>query len=191
MSRSGNPTTMTKTNETEKIFVLGGCRSGKSRFAEQWVASRFQRKCFIATLDVKNDEEMAKRVTMHRASRGDGWSVIEEPLLLTDILLNYPKKSSENSDVLLIDCLTLWLTNLILAGRNDETIEKEVHKLTSAIRACPVSLVLVANEVGRGIVPESSLGRRFRDLAGWTNQQVAEACETVYFVAAGLPMVLK
>jgi len=180
-----------KTNETKKVFVLGGCRSGKSRFAEQWVASRFQHKCFIATLDVKNDEEMTKRVAMHRASRGDGWSVIEEPLQLADILLNYPKKSPENSDVLLVDCLTMWLTNLILAGRDDETIEEEVYKLTSAIHACPVSLVLVANEVGMGIVPESSLGRRFRDLAGWTNQQVAEACETVYFVAAGLPMVLK
>ena len=180
-----------KTNKQEKIFVLGGCRSGKSVFAEQWVASRFQRKCFIATLDVKNDEEMAKRVTMHRASRGDGWSVIEEPLLLADVLLNYPKKSPKNSDALLVDCLTMWLTNLILAGRDDETIEEEVHKLTSAVRDCPVPLVLVANEVGLGIVPESSLGRRFRDLAGWTNQQVAKACKTVYFVAAGLPMILK
>ncbi len=182
---------MKKTNETKKIFVLGGCRSGKSRFAEQWVTSRFQRKCFIATLDVKNDKEMAKRVAMHRTSRGDGWSVIEEPLQLADVLLNYPEKSPGKSDVILIDCLTMWLTNLILAGRDDKTIEKEVHKLTSAVRACPVPLVLVANEVGLGIVPESFLGRRFRDLAGWTNQQVATACETVYFVAAGLPILLK
>ncbi|MEA3546770.1 MAG: bifunctional adenosylcobinamide kinase/adenosylcobinamide-phosphate guanylyltransferase [Thermodesulfobacteriota bacterium] len=182
---------MNKTNKTEKIFVLGGCRSGKSRFAEQWAASRFQRKCFIATLDVKNDAEMAKRIAMHKASRGDGWSVIEEPLLLADALLNSPGKSPENSDVILIDCLTMWLTNLILTGRDDEAIEKEVDKLTSAVRACSIPLVLVANEVGLGIVPESSLGRRFRDLAGWTNQQVAKACETVYFVAAGLPMVLK
>ena len=178
---------MTRTKNSEKILVVGGCRSGKSGFAEQWLASRFQRKCFIATLDVKNDAEMARRVAMHRASRGDGWSVIEEPVQLADVLFNSAKKS----DALLVDCLTMWLTNLILTGRDDETIEDEVHKLTSAVRNCPVPLVLVANEVGLGIVPESGLGRRFRDLAGWTNQQVAKTCETVYFVAAGLPMVLK
>ncbi len=174
-------------NKTEKMLILGGCRSGKSLFAQQWLDERYERKLYIATLDIRDEPEMVKRVAMHRQSRGPGWKVAEQPLNPATALLKPP----ENSEVLLLDCLTMWLTNLMLARLTDSEIEARVEELTAAISACPLPLVLVANEVGLGIVPDSDLGRRFRDLAGWTNQQVARVCGTVYFVAAGLPLQLK
>ena len=170
----------------EKILILGGCRSGKSLFAQQWLDERYARKCYIATLDIKDEPEMAERVALHQKSRGQGWEVIEKPLNPASAISPAP----ENTDALLLDCLTMWLTNLILAGHSDSEIEARVEQLNKTIPACSLPLVLVANEVGLGIVPESALGRRFRDLAGWTNQQVAKVCDSVYFITAGLPLKL-
>lgn len=170
-----------------KMLVVGGCRSGKSKFAEQWVSERFTKKIFIAPLEAQGDEEMLRRIALHQQSRGNDWQTIEEPTNVSKVLL----ENQLQTDIFLVDCLTLWLSNLMLAGLSDNAIEKEVGKLQDAINTISVPVVLVANEVGLGIVPESPLARRFRDLAGWTNQQIAESCSDVIFMAAGLPMQLK
>lgn len=168
------------------VLYLGGCRSGKSRLAEEFVASHFKRPCYVATMMKSHDPELHERIEIHQKRRGDSWHLIEEPRELCQVLA-----SRQDEDVILIDCLTLWLTNLLLADLADHEIRLEVAALAQAISSCQASVVLVANEVGLGIVPDSVLGRRFRDLAGWLNQQVAEVCQRVLFVAAGLPLTLK
>ncbi|MFA6900283.1 MAG: bifunctional adenosylcobinamide kinase/adenosylcobinamide-phosphate guanylyltransferase [Desulfurivibrionaceae bacterium] len=170
-----------------KKLVIGGCRSGKSRYAEQWVTGNFSDKVFVATLEARNDAEMDQRIALHLQSRGTGWLTVEEPLDLAGVL----EKNMTGTEVFLVDCLTMWLTNMMMQDFSDEKIQREVVQLRETVRALGTSVVLVANEVGLGIVPESSLGRRFRDLAGWTNQQMALVCEQVVFVAAGLPLRLK
>ena len=180
-----------KTQEARRLpmkkLVLGGCRSGKSRYAEQWVADNFSDMVFVATLEARNDAEMDQRIALHRQSRGIGWLTIEEPLDLVGVLA----KNETGSEVFLVDCLTMWLTNMMMQDFSDEKIQEEVARLCEAVANLDTSVVLVANEVGLGIVPESSLGRRFRDLAGWTNQQMARVCQQVVFLAAGLPLRLK
>lgn len=171
-----------------KMLVLGGCRSGKSRFAEQWLASRFTRKVFIATMRPSDDPEVGRRIALHRRERDERWLTVEEPLDLVAALARPPVNGAE---AVLIDCLTLWISNFLLHGLDDRAIEEEVRNLARAVRAAEQSVVLVANEVGLGVVPEHPLGRRFRDLAGWTNQRLAEVCQPVLFLAAGLPLVLK
>jgi adenosylcobinamide kinase/adenosylcobinamide-phosphate guanylyltransferase len=168
-------------------LVVGGCRSGKSRYAEQWVADNFVDRIFVATLERRGDAEMDRRIVLHRASRGEGWQTIEEPLSLSGLLADQERPGR----IFLVDCLTMWLSNMLLRDMSDAEIEAEVRRLAATATGLAASLVLVANEVGLGIVPESSLGRRFRDLAGWTNQQMAEVCGQVVFVAAGLPIRLK
>jgi len=170
-----------------KKLVLGGCRSGKSRYAEQWVGENFSDKVFVATLEARNDAEMDQRIALHRQSRGLGWLTLEEPLDLAGVLV----KNVTGAEVFLVDCLTMWLTNMIMRDFSDEKILGEVDRLAKTVAGLSASVVLVANEVGLGIVPDSSLGRRFRDLAGWTNQQLAVVCQQVVFVAAGLPLRLK
>lgn len=170
-----------------KKLVLGGCRSGKSRYAEQWVAQNFSDMVFVATLEARNDAEMDQRIALHRQSRGIGWMTVEEPLDLAGVLA----ENKTGSEVFLVDCLTMWLTNMMMQGFSDEKIQGEVARLCATVASLDTSVVLVANEVGLGIVPESSLGRRFRDLAGWTNQQMVLVCGQVVFVAAGLPLRLK
>ncbi|MBI5556133.1 MAG: bifunctional adenosylcobinamide kinase/adenosylcobinamide-phosphate guanylyltransferase [Deltaproteobacteria bacterium] len=169
------------------MLVVGGCRSGKSRFSQQWAAERFTRRTFVATTVAGDDEEMQHRVEMHRRSRGADWQTIEEPCDLTGVL----REQWRETDVFLIDCLTLWLTNLLLKDWSDAEIETGMTDLAAAVKECPVSVVLVANEVGLGIVPESALARRFRDLAGWCNQRIGAHCDQVVFMAAGLPLYLK
>jgi len=170
-----------------KKLVIGGCRSGKSRYAEQWVSQNFSDKVFVATLEARNDAEMDQRIALHLQSRGLGWLTVEEPLDLAGVM----GKNETGAEVFLVDCLTMWLTNMMMQGLGDEKIQGEVVRLSKAVANLSASVVLVANEVGLGIVPESPMGRRFRDLAGWTNQQMALVCEQVVFVAAGLPLRLK
>lgn len=169
------------------MLVLGGCRSGKSGFAEKWVAKRFTKKCFVATLEPLDDGEMRQRILLHRQSRGDGWLTVEEPVRIVEVM----RQNQQDVDAVLVDCLTLWITNLLMRDMRDAEIEKQVMRLADAVHDLPVPVVLVANEVGLGLVPESALGRRFRDLAGWTNQQLAKACGEVVLMTAGLPMQLK
>ncbi len=169
------------------LLVLGGCRSGKSDYAEAWLAGRFQRKLYIATLAVGDDEEMATRLARHQQRRDATWTTVEAPLDLVATLRDHQLRA----DAILVDCLTMWLTNCLLADLSDDAIEAEVEALAATVAglACPV--VLVANEVGLGLVPDNPLGRRFRDLAGRANQRLAAGCEQVVFVAAGLPLTLK
>jgi adenosylcobinamide kinase / adenosylcobinamide-phosphate guanylyltransferase len=163
-------------------LVLGGARSGKSLYAERLVAAAAARGLYCATAS-PGDDEMRARIAAHRARRGAFWQTIEAPL---DLAGAVAEASPERP--LLIDCLTLWLSNLLLAGR---PLDQEFATLRAALRDAAGPVVLVANEVGLGLVPETPLGRRFRDGAGRLNQNIAAVADRVVFVAAGLPLVLK
>ncbi|MFZ5766394.1 MAG: bifunctional adenosylcobinamide kinase/adenosylcobinamide-phosphate guanylyltransferase [Thermodesulfobacteriota bacterium] len=171
----------------ETLLVVGGCRSGKSRFAEQWAVERSGRRTYVATMVTGDDPELAERVRRHRLERDRLWRIVEESSNIAAVI----GETAPDTDLFLIDCLTLWLTNLLLRGDSDEAILAKVGELAEAIRHCPASVVLVANEVGLGIVPEAPLARRFRDLAGWCNQRIGACCDRVVFMAAGLPLYLK
>jgi adenosylcobinamide kinase / adenosylcobinamide-phosphate guanylyltransferase len=164
-------------------LVLGGARSGKSRYAERLVETAAPGGTYCATAEA-GDAEMARRITAHRARRGPFWHTVEEPLALAPVIASV----ATGERPLLVDCLTLWLSNLLLAG---ERVGDETGALGAALRLAAGPVVLVANEVGMGLVPETPLGRRFRDAAGWLNQEVAALADRVVFVAAGLALVLK
>ncbi|WP_447725297.1 bifunctional adenosylcobinamide kinase/adenosylcobinamide-phosphate guanylyltransferase [Sphingomonas koreensis] len=165
------------------LLVLGGARSGKSRYAQARAEVLDGELLFVATAQAF-DAEMAERIARHRADRGQRWSTIEAPLELAATL----HAESREDRVLLIDCLTLWTSNLLLAERD---IAAATDQLIEAITDAAGPLILVANEVGLGIVPDNTLARRFRDEAGRVNQRVAAAVDGVVFVAAGLPLKLK
>ncbi|HZB91223.1 MAG TPA: bifunctional adenosylcobinamide kinase/adenosylcobinamide-phosphate guanylyltransferase [Stellaceae bacterium] len=164
-------------------LVLGGARSGKSRYAEALVARAAPRALYLATAEA-GDEEMAERIRQHRARRGALWETLEEPLALGASL----RREARADRPILVDCLTLWLANLLAAGR---AVDGEIAALLEALPDLAGPVVFVANEVGLGIVPENALARRFRDDAGRLNQQLAACAERVVFIAAGLPLVLK
>ncbi|MEM9973395.1 MAG: bifunctional adenosylcobinamide kinase/adenosylcobinamide-phosphate guanylyltransferase [Pseudomonadota bacterium] len=163
-------------------LVTGGARSGKSRFAEGQALNAAPRAIYIATAEAF-DNEMAARIAAHRARRGAEWETRAEPLALAAALVD-----SDAGAPRLVDCLTLWLSNLIHAGR-DWADETEVLAETLLGQTAPV--ILVTNEVGAGIVPENALARRFRDAAGSMNQRIAAVSDEVYLVAAGCPLRLK
>ncbi|GAB0115512.1 bifunctional adenosylcobinamide kinase/adenosylcobinamide-phosphate guanylyltransferase [Acidisoma sp. C75] len=162
-------------------LILGGARSGKSRHGESLITRLPAPWVYIATAEAW-DAEMDARIAAHRARRGAGWRTVEAPLALPDAL------SAAGEAPVLADCLTLWLTNLMLAGSD---LDAETERLLGALAARPGETVLVANEVGLGIVPEHKLGRDFRDAAGVLHQRVAAAAGRVLFMVAGLPMVVK
>jgi adenosylcobinamide kinase/adenosylcobinamide-phosphate guanylyltransferase len=164
-------------------LVLGGARSGKSRYAERLVEGGATAGTYCATAEA-GDAEMAERIAAHRARRSPFWRTVEEPLALAPVIAG--EATSERP--LLVDCLTLWLSNLLFAGKS---VDAEAAMLCGALRLASGPVVLVANEVGLGLVPETPLGRQFRDAAGRLNQQVAALADRVVFVAAGLPLVLK
>ena len=162
-------------------FVLGGARSGKSRYAEGVIAALPPPWAYIATAEA-GDEEMFARIKAHRERRGADWRTIEAPRDLSTALAGCGQIPA------LVDCLTLWLSNLMLA---DADIEKEMQGLETALASRPAPTVLVANEVGSGIVPEYPLGRRFRDLQGVLNQRIATRADRVVLMVAGLPLAVK
>jgi adenosylcobinamide kinase/adenosylcobinamide-phosphate guanylyltransferase len=164
-------------------LVLGGARSGKSRYAETLVMATARSATYIATAEA-GDAEMTARIAEHRARRSSFWRTIEAPLDLTEAIAALAAPDQP----VLVDCLTLWLSNLLHAER---IIDHEVEALCGALRDAQGPVVLVANEVGLGLVPETPLGRRFRDEAGRLNQAVAAQAQRVVFIAAGLPLVLK
>lgn len=163
--------------------MIGGARSGKSRYAQGRAEALGLKRVFVATAEAF-DDEMHARISRHRADRGQGWETVEEPLDLARIIT----MRSAPDNVLLVDCLTLWTSNLILAERDRNSARSD---LTAAIKQAEGSLILVANEVGYGIVPDNALARRFRDEAGLINQRVAEVVDEVQLVLAGLPMRVK
>ena len=164
-------------------LVLGGARSGKSAYAERLVLESGLTSVYIATATA-SDGEMGERIAHHRDRRGPGWRTIEEPLALLAAL----QREALPGRAILVDCLTLWLSNLMFAECD---IEAETMSLCSLLAAPAGPIVLVSNEIGMGLVPDNPLGRRFRDAQGRLNQAVAAAIPSVVFVAAGLPLALK
>ncbi len=166
-------------------LVTGGTRSGKSRCALN-EALKYENRVFLATASVC-DKEMKKRVDAHQAERGNSFTTIEEPIDLAKALGNLPA----NTDVVLLDCLTVWQGNL-LYKYNDEFCDfREISELLDVLRAPPTNIILVTNEIGSGVVPENAMARAFRDMAGKTNQLVAEIADTVILVVSGIPVVIK
>jgi adenosylcobinamide kinase/adenosylcobinamide-phosphate guanylyltransferase len=165
------------------LFVLGGARSGKSRYAQGRAEACPGALAYIATAQAF-DDEMADRIARHRDDRDARWTTLEEPLDLAGAI----DRAGAGAGAVLVDCLTLWLSNLMLA---ELPLNAPVAALGEAIRRCPCPLVLVSNEVGLGIVPDNPLARRFRDEAGRLNQAVAALAGEVQFIAAGLPLRMK
>jgi adenosylcobinamide kinase/adenosylcobinamide-phosphate guanylyltransferase len=164
-------------------LILGGARSGKSRYAENLVDRHPGRRTYLATAEVL-DDEMAVRVKAHRERRDSDWKTVEEPLELASAL----KAETEQGAAVLVDCLTLWLGNLL--GQERE-VASEIEGLIAAVGQFGGPVVFVSNEVGLGIVPDNALARRFRDFAGTLHQRLAEKADRVVFVVAGLPLALK
>jgi adenosylcobinamide kinase/adenosylcobinamide-phosphate guanylyltransferase len=165
------------------LLVLGGARSGKSRYAQDRAEALEGDLIFIATAHAL-DEEMAERIARHRSDRGKRWRTIESPLALADTIAGHCGPDR----VLLVDCLTLWMSNLILG---DHDVEAAVDGVRKAISQATGPLIFVSNEVGLGIVPDNALARRFRDAAGSVNRAIAAVATEAMFIAAGLPLRLK
>jgi len=171
----------------EVIFVIGGCRSGKSRQAlETAEGMPGGPKTFIATC-IPRDAEMKQRVAQHQKERNLSWHTVEAPIHLPQAIV----EQSRQADVVLVDCLTLWISNLMLELEDDRKILACLPELTKALKSADCPVVLVSNEVGTGIVPENQLSRRFRDLVGSTNQAVAAQADRVVWMVAGIPVGIK
>ena len=167
------------------LFVVGGARSGKSRFAvETHRASA--RVAFLATAQAR-DADMAARITRHRAERPAHWRTVEEPYDLLPRL----RACAADADVVVVDCLTLWVSNLMLRGDADEWIVKQGEDLAALLALSAADVTLVSNEVGEGVHPPTAEGRRFRDLLGTVNQRVAAAADRVVLMVAGVPLSVK
>ncbi len=166
-----------------RVLVLGGARSGKSRTALQLAESACARRIYIATAQAY-DDEMRDRIAQHRMERDGSWETQDAPLDLCQAI----QAHAGPGKAVLVDCLTLWLSNTLLAERNSE---HETVLLQQTVREARGPLILVSNEVGHGIVPATPLGRIFRDEQGRLNQRIAEVCDAVVFVAAGCPILLK
>jgi adenosylcobinamide kinase / adenosylcobinamide-phosphate guanylyltransferase len=178
MAGSAEPTTW-----QALTLVLGGARSGKSRYAEGLVLESGRAPVYVATAEAL-DAEMAARIAQHRGRRGAGWHTVEEPLDLPGVL----RTECGPERAVLVDCLTLWLSNLMVRGRS---ASEETARLIQALPRLPGVLVLVSNEVGLGVVPTDPMARAFIDHAGWLHQSIAELADVVVFMAAGLPHRLK
>ena len=165
------------------LFVLGGARSGKSRYAQARAEAMAGEPVFVATAEAF-DDEMRDRIARHRADRDARWRTVEAPRALPAAI----EALNASDSVVLVDCLTLWVSNLLLA---DADIAQAGRQLCDAIARFDGSLILVANEVGMGIVPDNALARRFRDAAGLLHQSVAAAAGEVVLLTAGLPLTLK
>jgi adenosylcobinamide kinase / adenosylcobinamide-phosphate guanylyltransferase len=168
-------------------LITGGARSGKSAhalaLAQQAAGTR---RFFIATAEAL-DDEMRERIAHHRANRAADFVTIEEPIAIGDAL----SKLTSRADIVVVDCLTLWISNLLMARRSDEEILAEARGLAAAMADAPFAGFVVTDEVGSGIVPENATARRFRDLLGWTNQALAQTVERVVLMVAGYPIRVK
>ncbi len=171
----------------KNILVIGGCRSGKSshalKLADQFSGSG---RIFIATC-IPYDDEMRERVTRHQEERDNTWKTVEEPLNLPEAIAAH----GNSVDLILVDCITLWVSNLLLKNSRIDYILENVRRLTSALNKTKASVIMVSNEVGTGIVPENRIARRFRDAAGFANQHIAAAADRVVWMVAGIPVNIK
>lgn len=167
-----------------KELILGGARSGKSALAQQRAAGTGLAVTYVATATAL-DSEMAERIARHRADRPEHWALVEEPRALGGVL----RQHAGPDRCLLVDCLTLWLSNLL--GAEEDERDRQRGDFLDALEAAAGPVILVSNEVGQGVVPAEPLARRFVDEAGRLHQAVAERCERVTLVTAGLPVILK
>jgi len=177
---------MQETRRGSVTLVLGGARSGKSRYAQQ-LAEKCERVVFVATA-TPSDDEMRRKIDRHRADRPENWLTIEEPIELPQVLTRH----AAECDLIVLDCLTLFAANLLEAeAGSDEATERKVIALCDALRSIECSIVLVSNEVGNGVVPAYESGVRYRDLLGEINQSVARLADDVVLMVAGIPLALK
>lgn len=172
---------------SKMIFILGGARSGKSRYAAEMAKKRGKKTVFIATATAL-DEEMKERIRLHKISRPKEWELVEEPVNLSSIIL----RLKPIYRVAIIDCVGLWISNLLMANMKDRVIEKKIKELGANILKAKAGLVIIiSNEVGGGIVPGDPLSRRFRDLVGLANQIIALRADEVIMMQAGIPVRIK
>lgn len=175
------------TDKHSLTLVIGGCRSGKSRYAlDAANAVSGSKKIFLAT-SVPEDREMEKRVHAHKAQRGDDWQTIEEPVNIHEKIA----ARAQTADVILVDCLTLWTANMLALEMDEAAVQKCMDRTVLALSRACCPVFLVTNEVGYGIVPENSLARRFRDMAGLVNQHMAKAADRVVLTVAGIAVTIK
>lgn len=167
-------------------LVLGGAKSGKSRYALELARSFPSPRLYVATAEA-GDEEMAARIAQHRRDRGEGWDTLEKPLELSAAI----SQAQGRYGVILADCLTLWLSNWLIRGEDQAELNRVCEELVAAVEAATTPVILVSNEVGWGIVPDNPLAREFRDWAGRLHQLLAAAADLVVLLAAGLPLTLK
>jgi len=171
-------------------LILGGCRSGKSRHALELAEdSGVKDKVFVATCQA-HDPEMQDRIAAHQRERGareSGWATVEEPLDISGIL----QRKSGPSTVLVVDCLTLWVSNLFMQNREEGWVWTQLEELDAALCSARGRILVVSNEVGQGIVPDNAMARMFRDMVGWVNQRVAARADAVIWMVAGLPVQVK
>ena len=172
---------------SEIIFILGGCRSGKSSFALQTAEQILGSKKFFMATCMPQDDEMKQRVARHQKERSQKWKTVEAPLHLPEAILD----TSPKADVILIDCLTLWVSNLLMESNDEEKLEEIISTLIDSLEKATCPVVLVSNEIGTGIVPENKLARQYRDLIGLANQAVAKAAGKVIWMVAGIPVTIK
>lgn len=170
----------------DRILVIGGCRSGKSSHALELAEKISGKRIFLATC-IPYDDEMKERVSHHQQGRSRDWITIEAPVKLSESIMEHAATSS----VVLVDCLTLWINNLMMKNIHREEMVLEAQQLTRSIQDAPCTVILVSNEVGSGIVPENPLARAFRDSAGLVNQKVAAVANKVIWMVAGIPVVIK
>jgi len=171
----------------ETALIIGGCRSGKSRHALE-LAEKIpgEKRIFVATC-MPLDDEMKERIDRHKKERDKSWTTIEAPVELPEVI----NEKTKEGDVILVDCLTLWINNLLMETESSDGIDNDIQKFIIALEEAKCPIILVSNEVGAGIVPGNKLARQFRDLAGFTNQKVAECADRVIWMVAGIPVVIK
>jgi len=169
------------------VFILGGARSGKSRFAAEY-AGKSKPVLYIATYKRTGDKEMEERIRRHKKNRPEGWKVLEEPVELSRAIR---QNLTHRGISIIIDCITLWVSNLLLKKKNLEEILEETDCLLKTIKNTDATFILVSNEVGMGVVPVTRMGRKFRDIAGIVNQTIARDADEVYFMLAGIPIKMR
>lgn len=173
-------------NKGQFILVTGGRRSGKSAHALELAESLGKRRLYIATAEAL-DDEMLERIARHREERGDDWDTTEAPLNIAKII-----EDAQEYDIILIDCLTLWLCNFMHKDEpSDEDILKAINNLSNACVNADATVIAVTNELGSGLIPDNALSRRFTDLAGIMNQSMAHAADRVILTVSGIPMFIK